>query len=45
MRHEGILNEEEALANLREALELHFEKPQPTAQPKMHRVKVEVRAA
>jgi predicted RNase H-like HicB family nuclease len=38
-------NEAEALANLREALELHFEEPQATIQPKMHRVKVEVRAA
>ncbi len=38
-------DETEALANLREALELHFEDPQSTLQPKMHRVKVEVRAA
>jgi len=38
-------SEEQALANLREALELYFEEPQATAQPKMHRVKVEVRAA
>ena len=37
--------ETEALANLREALELHFEEPHATLQPKMHRVKVEVRAA
>jgi predicted RNase H-like HicB family nuclease len=38
-------SEAEALANLREALELHFEEPQATLQPRMHRVKVEVRAA
>jgi predicted RNase H-like HicB family nuclease len=37
--------EAEALANLREALELHYEDPQATVQPKMHRVKIDVRAA
>ena len=37
--------ENEALDNLREALELHFEDPQPTAAPKTHRVEVEVRAS
>ena len=38
-------SEEQALANLREALELYFEEPQATLQPKMSQVKVEVRAA
>lgn len=38
-------SEEQALANLREALELHFEEPQSNLQPKMHHVKVQVRAA
>ena len=38
-------SEEQALANLREALELYFEEPQATLRPKMHHVKVEVRAA
>lgn len=37
--------EEKALANLREALELHFEEPQAATQPKMRQVKVEIRAA
>ena len=37
--------EEQALANLREALELHFEEPQATLQPKMRHLKVQVRAA
>ena len=37
--------EEEALANLREALELHFEEPQATAAPQLHRVDVEISAA
>ncbi len=37
--------EEEALANLREALELHFEEPQATAAPQLHRVEVEISAA
>ena len=38
-------SEEQALANLREALELYFEEPQATLQPKMRHVKVEIRAA
>jgi len=38
-------SEEQALMNLREALELHFEEPQSTLQPKMRHVKVQVRAA
>ena len=38
-------SEEQALANLREALELYFEEPRATLQPKMHHVKIEVRAA
>lgn len=37
--------EEEALENLREALELHFEPPQPTEAPLVRTIKVEVGAA
>ena len=37
--------EEEALANLKEALELHFEQPQATRPPKLRTVEVEVGAA
>jgi predicted RNase H-like HicB family nuclease len=37
--------EEEALENLREALELHFEPPQATRPPKLRTVEVEVGAA
>jgi predicted RNase H-like HicB family nuclease len=37
--------EEEALANLKEALELHFEPPQPTRPPSLRTVEVEVGAA
>ncbi len=37
--------EEEALANLREALELYFESPQATRPPKVRLVEVEVGAA
>ena len=37
--------EEEALANLREALELHFEPPQATRPPKVRTIEVEVGAA
>lgn len=37
--------EEEALANLREALELHFEQPRATRPPKLRTVEVEVGAA
>jgi predicted RNase H-like HicB family nuclease len=38
-------SEEEALANLKEALELHFERPQPTRPPKVRTIEVEVGAA
>ena len=37
--------EEEALENLREALELHFEPPQATRLPKVRLIEVEVGAA
>jgi predicted RNase H-like HicB family nuclease len=37
--------EEEALANLREALELHFEPPVAERTPKLVKVEVEVGAA
>jgi predicted RNase H-like HicB family nuclease len=37
--------EEEALANLREALELHFEPPVATRPPAVRRIEVEVGAA
>ena len=37
--------EEEALANLREALELHFEPPVATRPPAIRRIEVEVGAA
>ena len=37
--------EEEALANLKEALELHFEPPQATRAPKVQTIEVEVEAA
>jgi predicted RNase H-like HicB family nuclease len=37
--------EEEALDNLKEALELHFEPPQATRPPKLRTVEVEVGAA
>lgn len=37
--------EEEALANLREALELYFEEPRATVIPQMRQVEVEVSAA
>ena len=37
--------EEEALANLREALELHFEPPVATQPPAVRRIEVEVGAA
>jgi predicted RNase H-like HicB family nuclease len=36
--------EEEALANLKEALELHFEAPQATRLPKVRMIEVEVGA-
>jgi predicted RNase H-like HicB family nuclease len=38
-------SEEEALANLKEALELHFEGPQATRPPKVQSIEVEVGAA
>jgi predicted RNase H-like HicB family nuclease len=37
--------EEEALANLREALELHFEEPVAEWRPKLRKVEVQVGAA
>ena len=37
--------EEEALDNLKEALELHFEPPQATRPPKVQVIEVEVGAA
>ena len=37
--------EDEALANLREALELYFEPPNPTNQPHIRSVEVETGAA
>jgi predicted RNase H-like HicB family nuclease len=37
--------EEEALANLKEALELHFEPPEASRPPKLRTVEVEVGAA
>jgi len=38
-------SEEEALANLKEALELHFEPPQATRPSKVRTIEVEVGAA
>jgi predicted RNase H-like HicB family nuclease len=38
-------SEEEALANLREALELYFEEPQATRPPMLRTIEVEVGAA
>ncbi len=35
---------DEALANLREALELHFEPPVPSVAPDLRRIEVEVAA-
>jgi len=35
-------SEEEALANLKEALELHFEPPQATRPPRVRTIEVEV---
>ena len=37
--------EEEALANLKEAVELHFEPPQATRSPAVRMIEVEVGAA
>ncbi len=39
------VTEEEALANLKEALELHFEPPQATSPPDIRKIEVEVGAA
>lgn len=36
---------DEALANLREALELYFDDPQPTIEPCIERFEIETRAA
>jgi predicted RNase H-like HicB family nuclease len=36
---------EEALANLREAVELHFEPPTPTVVPDLRQIEVEIDAA
>lgn len=38
-------SEEEALANLKEALELHFEEPYATRPPRVRTIEVEVGAA
>jgi predicted RNase H-like HicB family nuclease len=38
-------SEDEALANLKEALELHFEPPHATRAPKVRTIEVEVGAA
>ena len=38
-------NEDDALANLQEALELHFEPPQATRPPQIRTIEVEVGAA
>ena len=38
-------SEEEALVNLREALELYFEPPQPNLKPVIRKFEAEVRAA
>ena len=39
------VTEEEALANLREALELHFEPPRATVLPSIRKLEVELDAA
>ena len=39
------LTEDEALENLREALELHFEPPQATILPSIRKIEVELDAA
>jgi predicted RNase H-like HicB family nuclease len=39
------LTEEEALDNLREAVELHFEPPRATVLPSIRRIEVELDAA
>ena len=38
-------SEQEALANLKEAMELHFEPPQSTGVPEVRMIEVEVGAA
>jgi predicted RNase H-like HicB family nuclease len=38
-------NREEAVRNLREVLELHFEEPQATIVPKIERIEVEIGTA
>lgn len=38
-------SEEKALANLREALELHFEPPMATIAPRVHTIEIDVHAA
>jgi predicted RNase H-like HicB family nuclease len=38
-------SEEEALVNLREALELYFEEPRATGMPRVRQVEVDVSAA
>jgi predicted RNase H-like HicB family nuclease len=37
--------EDEALASLREALELHFEEPHATVTPRMRQIEIEISAA
>ena len=37
--------EDEALVNLKEALELHFEEPHATVAPKMRQIEVDISAA
>lgn len=37
--------QDEALSNLREALELHFEPPSATIMPELQKVEVEINAA
>ncbi len=39
------LSEEEALANLREAIELSLESPMPVPEPKIRRIEIEIGAA
>ena len=38
------LSEEDALTNLKEALELHFEAPRPTEMPRVRKFQVDVGA-
>ncbi len=38
-------SEEDALANLREALELYFTPPTPSVEPRLRRIEIEVAAA